>query len=112
MSPKTAFLLTVLFSPYEWPVTAQNFNFSCGAFPLAFPPRRPAAPPFPDADLLSGRKVIFGTVTIMGIVSWYIVPEDAWLSKRMIGRVLDATEGKDTTEGEGKEVEGSGSSIN
>lgn len=25
-----AFLLTVLFSPYQWPVNAQNFNFSCG----------------------------------------------------------------------------------
>lgn len=32
----TAFLLTVLFSPYEWPVTAQNFNFSSGESPAEF----------------------------------------------------------------------------
>ncbi|KAM0746497.1 gamma-aminobutyric acid transporter [Meredithblackwellia eburnea MCA 4105] len=62
------FLLTVLFSPYEWPVTAQNFNFS---------------------------SVIFGAVTIFGIISWWIVPEANWLSRRAIGRVLDVVEGKD-----------------
>ena len=49
------FLLCVLFSPYEWPVTAQDFNFSC---------------------------VIFGAVTIFGIISYNIVPEDAWLARR------------------------------
>jgi len=63
------FLLTVLFSPYEFPVNAQNFNFSC---------------------------VIFGAVTIMAIVSWWFVPEEAWLSRRAVAKVLDATEGKTT----------------
>lgn len=38
----------------------------------------------------------------MGMISWWFVPEDAWLSRRGIARVLDATEGKD--------VEGSGAS--
>lgn len=33
----------------------------------------------------------------MGIVSWWFVPEEAWLSKRRVGRVLDVTEGKDVT---------------
>ncbi|KAK4702748.1 translation initiation factor 5B, partial [Phenoliferia sp. Uapishka_3] len=66
------FLLTVLFSPYEFPVNAQNFNFSC---------------------------VIFGVVTIAGMVSWWCVPEEAWLSRRNVGKVLDVVEGKDLAPG-------------
>ncbi|GAA5854683.1 hypothetical protein JCM8547_004938 [Rhodosporidiobolus lusitaniae] len=58
------FLLCVLFSPLEFPVTAQNFNFAC---------------------------VIFGFVTIAGAVSWWLVPEDDWLSRRAVGRILEAT---------------------
>lgn len=38
--------------------------------------------------------VIFGSVTIMGMVSWWVVPEDRWLSRRAVNRVLDAAEGK------------------
>lgn len=68
------FLLTVLFSPYIWPVTAQNFNFS---------------------------SLIFGAVTIMGIVSWWVIPEKDWLSRRQVARVLEATE----AEGESKDNE-------
>lgn len=54
------YLLGPLFSPLEFPVTAQNFNFS---------------------------SVIFVFVTICGAVSWYIVPEDMWLSRRALGRI-------------------------
>lgn len=44
----------------------QNFNFAC---------------------------VIFAAVTVMGIVSWWIVPEENWLSRRAVGRIHDAAEG-------------------
>lgn len=34
----------------------------------------------------------------MGIISWWFVPEEVWLSKRALGRVLAVTEGKDLEE--------------
>ncbi|GAA98534.1 uncharacterized protein L969DRAFT_50109 [Mixia osmundae IAM 14324] len=49
------FLTAVLLSPYQFPVTAQTFNFG---------------PP------------IWAAVTMMGIVSYFYVPESVWLSKR------------------------------
>lgn len=62
------FLLSVFFSPFQFPVTATNFNFAC---------------------------VIFVAVTIMAIVSYYVIPEENWLARRSIQRVLDIVEGKD-----------------
>lgn len=59
-----AYLLGVLFSPLEFPVTAQNFNFACA---------------------------IFGFVTILGIVSYFLIPEERWLAARQIGAILEAT---------------------
>ncbi|KAH9950143.1 hypothetical protein B0H21DRAFT_889299 [Amylocystis lapponica] len=52
-------------SPFYFPVTAQYFNFAC---------------------------VIFGAVTIFGILSWYFVPEDRWLRREQVLRGLEATE--------------------
>lgn len=46
-----------MFSPYVWPVTPETFNFS---------------------------SVLFVFVTIIGVVSWYIVPESRWLSRDFI----------------------------
>ncbi|GAA5971787.1 hypothetical protein JCM11641_001512 [Rhodosporidiobolus odoratus] len=63
------FLLAVLFSPLEFPVNAQNFNFACA---------------------------VFAFVTIAGAVSWWVVPEDMWLSRRAVGRIIDATEQSQT----------------
>ncbi|BGP15065.1 hypothetical protein JCM10213v2_003020 [Rhodosporidiobolus nylandii] len=59
------FLMAVLLSPLEFPVTGQNFNFACA---------------------------IFAFVTACGAISWWFVPEDSWLSRRAVGRILDATE--------------------
>lgn len=58
--------MAVLLSPLEFPVTAQNFNFACA---------------------------VFAFVTLAGAVSWWVVPEDHWLSRRAVGRILDSTEG-------------------
>jgi hypothetical protein len=63
-SRPAAFLLAVLFSPLEFPVNAQNFNFACA---------------------------IFGFVTILGIISYFVIPEERWLADRQIGAILEAT---------------------
>lgn len=51
------FICSVMFSPYVFPVTAETFNF--------------ASP-------------VFVAVTLMGVASWWIVPEERWLSKEFI----------------------------
>ncbi|KEI37553.1 uncharacterized protein L969DRAFT_52636, partial [Mixia osmundae IAM 14324] len=61
------FLTAVLFSPYQFPVTAQTFNFG---------------------------PIIWAAVTIMGIVSYLVVPESAWLSKRHFAREEDVRDAK------------------
>ncbi|SCZ98394.1 BZ3500_MvSof-1268-A1-R1_Chr7-1g09122 [Microbotryum saponariae] len=58
------FLITVLVSPYEWPVTAQNFNFS---------------------------SVIFGAITLLAILTWWFAPEERWLSHRDLLKIIDGT---------------------
>ncbi|GAA5822090.1 hypothetical protein JCM11251_004853 [Rhodosporidiobolus azoricus] len=58
------FLLAVLFSPLEFPVTGQNLNFAFAVFTF---------------------------VTLAGAVSWWIVPEENWLSRRAMGCILEAT---------------------
>ncbi|GAA5925457.1 hypothetical protein JCM1841_004862 [Sporobolomyces salmonicolor] len=57
------FLLAVLLSPLEFPVNAQNMNFACA---------------------------IFGGVTIFGLISYWIVPEEKWLAARQVRQMLDA----------------------
>ncbi|GAA5961548.1 hypothetical protein JCM21900_006323 [Sporobolomyces salmonicolor] len=57
------FLLAVLLSPLEFPVNAQNMNFACA---------------------------IFGAVTIFGLISYWIVPEEKWLAARQVRQMLDA----------------------
>ena len=32
--------------------------------------------------------IIFGAVTIFGIISWYFIPEEKWLSKTRVSRAL------------------------
>ncbi|KAL6304155.1 amino acid transporter [Sparassis latifolia] len=52
-------------SPFYFPVTAQSFNFAC---------------------------VIFGSVTIFGMLSWYFIPEDRWLRREQVLQALASTE--------------------
>lgn len=54
------YLAAVLFSPLEFPVTASNFNYS---------------------------PVIFGGITILAILSWYVTPEGRWLPNERLGRL-------------------------
>ncbi|BGP39083.1 hypothetical protein JCM10449v2_003021 [Rhodotorula kratochvilovae] len=61
------FLLAVLFSPLEFPVTGQNLNYAFA---------------------------VFAFVTVGGVVSWWIVPEDMWLARRELKRIHDAGTGE------------------
>lgn len=54
------YLCAVLFSPLEWPVTSQTFNYS---------------------------PVIFGSITIFAILSWWFTPEDKWLPSARLGKL-------------------------
>ena len=73
----TVYLLGPLFSPLEFPVTAENFNFS---------------------------SVIFVFVTLCGAVSWWVVPEDMWLSRRALKRIEDSTAGHGSTDEETRKI--------
>ncbi|KAF2165132.1 hypothetical protein M409DRAFT_56023 [Zasmidium cellare ATCC 36951] len=54
------YLAAVLFSPLTFPVDADTFNYS---------------------------PVIFGAITIFGILTWWIYPEDRWLPAARLGKV-------------------------
>ena len=54
------YLAAVLFSPLEFPVTASTFNYS---------------------------PVIFGAITILGILTYVLTPEDKWLPAARLGKV-------------------------
>jgi hypothetical protein len=55
-----------MISPFYFPVTASTFNFAC---------------------------VIFGSVTIFAILSWYSMSPDKWLRQEQIERALHTAEG-------------------
>ncbi|KAL1305372.1 hypothetical protein AAFC00_002266 [Neodothiora populina] len=54
------FLAAVLFSPLEFPVTGENFNYS---------------------------PVIFGSITIFAVLTWWFTPEEKWLPTARLGKL-------------------------
>lgn len=59
------YLAGVLFSPLEFPVSGETFNYS---------------------------PVIFGAVTIFGLLCWWFTPEDKWLPAARLAKVHDLEE--------------------
>lgn len=59
------YLAGVLFSPLYFPVTSETFNYS---------------------------PVIFGGITIFGVLTWYFTPESDWLPAGRLGKVHDLVE--------------------
>lgn len=59
------YLAAILFSPIEFPVSADTFNYS---------------------------PVIFGAITIFGIASWWLTPEDKWLPSARLGKIAEIEE--------------------
>jgi hypothetical protein len=55
-----------MISPFCFPVTAATFNFAC---------------------------VIFGTVTVFAILTWYFTPADQWLSREQLELAMCTAEG-------------------
>lgn len=56
------YLAAVLFSPIQFPVSAETFNYS---------------------------SVIFGAITIFGLLSWLFTPEDRWLPAARLGKIRE-----------------------
>ncbi|KAJ7590559.1 gamma-aminobutyric acid transporter [Mycena floridula] len=54
-------IFAVMISPFFFPVTSETFNFA---------------------------PVIFGAVTILGVISWWLTPEQNWLRKEQVEQVL------------------------
>jgi len=63
-------IFSVMISPFYFPVDADTFNFAC---------------------------VIFGTVTIFGVMSWYFTPEEKWLRREQVLQALHAADQPETT---------------
>ncbi|KAK7471228.1 hypothetical protein VKT23_002636 [Stygiomarasmius scandens] len=63
-----ALIVSVDISPFFFPVTAETFNFAC---------------------------VIFGAVTIFGILSWWFTPEEKWLRREVVLRALESTDNEE-----------------
>lgn len=58
-----ALIVAVMLSPFFFPVTSETFNFA---------------------------SVIFGSVTIFGVLSWYFTPEDKWLRREQVEQVFES----------------------
>ncbi|KAJ7852785.1 amino acid permease-domain-containing protein [Mycena olivaceomarginata] len=58
-----AIVFAAMISPFFFPVTAETWNFA---------------------------PVIFGAVTIFGVISWYFTPEDKWLRRELVLQAVGA----------------------
>ncbi|KAJ6622561.1 amino acid transporter [Mycena sp. CBHHK59/15] len=66
-----AIVFAAMISPFFFPVTGDTFNFAC---------------------------VIFGAVTVFGIASWYLTPEDKWLRRELVLKALHTADEPESTE--------------
>jgi len=60
-----ALIVAVMLSPFEFPVTADTFNFAC---------------------------VIFGAITLFGVLTWYFTPEEKWLRREHVIQAIQAAD--------------------
>jgi hypothetical protein len=81
-------VVAVLYSPYEWPVTGENLNCIHLPFPRTYLIFMLII--IPDAP------VIMGGVTIFALISYWVMPEEAWLPRNRISHFIK-------TRGEGAE---------
>ncbi|KAF7319913.1 Gamma-aminobutyric acid transporter [Mycena kentingensis (nom. inval.)] len=64
-------VFAVMISPFFFPVTGETFNFAV---------------------------VIFGAVTIFGVISWYLIPEDKWLRRELVLQQQAEAQGQATAD--------------
>jgi amino acid transporter len=82
------YLAAVLFSPLEFPVTAQTFN--CELVAISFYDRAGRL-----MKVIVDSPVIFGGITILGFLSWLLTPEEKWLPAARLGKVHEIVEESD-----------------
>lgn len=63
--------MAILFSPYAWPVTGENLNYA---------------------------PIIMAGVTIFALISYFIMPESAWLPRNRITHFIDSKGAVETVE--------------
>lgn len=71
-------------SPFYFPVNAESFNFAC---------------------------VIFGSVTVFGILSWYFIPEEKWLRREHVLRALEVADEEPLQAGSSSVVAGTAAGV-
>ncbi|KAJ7921380.1 gamma-aminobutyric acid transporter, partial [Mycena leptocephala] len=76
-----AIVFAAMISPFFFPVTGETLNFVSSLFPVSL--RCLTAPQ---------ACVIFGAVTIFGIASWYLTPENKWLRRELVLQALQAAD--------------------
>lgn len=88
-----AWVVAVLFSPYEFPVSGETLNCKFDLSPF-FPPLsneqdRPgnfSHEANPDVD----APIIMAGVTIFALISYWVTPEEAWLPRNRISHFIDS----------------------
>jgi translation initiation factor 5B len=73
-----------MLSPFYFPVNHNNFNFVRQFYQLIASPT--------NCPSWGKASVIFGAVTIFGIMSWYFIPEEKWLSREQVLQALHAAD--------------------
>jgi amino acid transporter len=78
-------VVAILISPYEWPVTGQTLNCKLTRFSLPVVVERKCSHSF-----LLDAPIIMGGVTILALVSYFVMPESAWLPRNRITHFIDS----------------------
>ncbi|KAF5322482.1 hypothetical protein D9619_001165 [Psilocybe cf. subviscida] len=69
-----ALIVSVMLSPFFFPVSAETFNFAC---------------------------VIFGAITIFGVLSWWFTPPEQWLRREQVLETLSGADAGETDQSRG-----------
>lgn len=73
-------LFAILISPFVYPTDAQTFNFVSWHCNYKF-----------TLVEISQACVIFGAITIFGIISWWVIPEEKWMRRELVLKGLEST---------------------
>lgn len=79
-------VVAILFSPYQWPVTGETLNCKIPPPSLYF---------FLHSSMVlvlmtTDAPIIMGGVTILALLSYVIMPESAWLPSNRISHFIDS----------------------
>lgn len=89
-----AIVFAVMISPFFFPVTAESFNFVSSSIPET------SRHAYDDLQ----ASVIFGSVTIFGIIMYFVTPEEKWLRTDAMRQALRAADEGASGQGESASV--------